>query len=465
MNRVITLDEFNQILNYLRDDIEPENLSPTALYPYSLNTWKRQWDEAVWQDNGNFEIYYNDRQVIPYEDINQLLVKLWVNPYYGGTGIARFYERINTMYYGITKSVVTQFLNSLEAYQLHKRVARSRTVNPIVPRGPGYYQIDLIDMSKYSRQNRGKKWILTTMDLFTKHVWVAALRNKKGRTIATALRFGIENGRINPRVIQSDRGGEFNNGPVSALLKEHGIKHQLSLSHKPESQASIERFNGTLKRELNVYFTALGSHNWIDIILGLVTNYNNSVHSTTKVPPSRANDHREVVSQRLRHRAIQSLEQSPNYPSLEVGDTVRLALQSRAEYRKNIFRKKYLSQWSEQLWTVVYVIQPTALSSAKYGIENEDGFRPRRRYYRFQLQKVDPNQMITVQATKKIYEKSIFRPTNPPTPPASPVHIPSPPPPSPPASPVNPPTPPPINTRPKRNPRPGNNYDLANYYY
>ena len=58
-------------------------------------------------------------------------------------------------------------------------------MNPIIPKKLNlYYQIDLIDISKFYMQNREYKWIFTILDLFTKKVYAFALKNKKEATIA-----------------------------------------------------------------------------------------------------------------------------------------------------------------------------------------------------------------------------------------------------------------------------------------
>ena len=96
----------------------------------------------------------------------------------------KFYNHIKTKFWGITKNTIKTFLNNLESYQLHKRVIRAKTVNSIIPKEPNsYYQIDLIDMSKFYMQNRGYKWIFTILDLFTKRVNAFALKNKEEATI------------------------------------------------------------------------------------------------------------------------------------------------------------------------------------------------------------------------------------------------------------------------------------------
>ena len=114
-------------------------------------------------------IYINNKKIIPQSDITATIKHLWFNPLYGGVGINRFYDHIKIKYIGITKQAVKDFLNSLESYQLHKRLIKVKTVNPIVPTAPNhYYQLDLINMSKYSGKNNNYNWILTILDIFTK---------------------------------------------------------------------------------------------------------------------------------------------------------------------------------------------------------------------------------------------------------------------------------------------------------
>ena len=103
-------------------------------------------------------------------------------------------------------------MNNLESYQLHKKIIRAKTVNPIIPKTPlSYFQIDLIDMIKYNWQNKGNKWILTILDLFTKKAYAVALKNKEGNTISNALTTWIFTLPQPPKVIQSNRRPEFVN--------------------------------------------------------------------------------------------------------------------------------------------------------------------------------------------------------------------------------------------------------------
>lgn len=403
MNRIILEKEFQQIINYLLHNQIPINLSKIA-----LNTWKKEWQNAKYfKINNNYEIYIQGKKIIPYEQITKLLLSEWKNPQYGGTGIQRFYDKIKQKYFGITKQEIIKFLNNLEPYQLHKRVIRADTVNPIVPKEPKqYYQIDLIDMSKYKTKNSNYSWILTIIDLFTKKAYATKLKNKEGETITNAVKDWLNQEQLSPKVLQSDRGGEFNNQNLKLLLQQRNIRQQLSLAHSPESQGGIERFNGTLKREINMYFTTNGNTKWIDVLPRLIKNYNNSIHAITKMRPNIASNHSQTVLNRLQQNAIKQLNKTPKYTELNIGDTVRIALQTTTEYRKDTFRKKYLNQWSTEIYKISNLIQPPPLGSRKFIIKDANNNLIKRKYFRFQLQKININQLIkTIQQNNQITQQ------------------------------------------------------------
>lgn len=459
MNRIIVLDEFQQILNYLITKRVPLNLSPTA-----LNTWKKEWDNAIYYKvKGEHEIYRDKKQVIPYERTTDLLTRLWANPNYGGTGIQRFYDKVKSKFIGITKEMITKFLNNVEAYQIHKRVRRGATINPIIPKEPRvYYQIDLIDMSNFGHVNAGNNWILTAIDLFTKKAYAVGIKNKTAASVSAAIREWLDAEQLTPKVLQSDRGDEFKNSTMTTLLAERGIKQQFSLAHLPESQGSVERFNGLLKRELNLYFTAFGANKWIDILSDKVRNYNNSIHSVIRSTPNTAAYKSAIILKRLQQSAQDKLDQNPKYQLLRIGDSVRLALQTTTEYRANTFRKKYLSQWTKEIYKVTNIIPAAPLSTAKYAVVDSQGNPSDRIYFRYQMQKINPMQLITVAMTKAIHQRkkspsNIAITNNIVASPGgilSPLSIPSP------MPALNP-----ITQRPRRNPRPGNGYDIANNIY
>ena len=46
---------------------------------------------------------------------------------------------------------------------------------------------DLVDMSSFSRSNKGYEFLLTVIDFYSKYGWIVPLKTKTGKEIASAL--------------------------------------------------------------------------------------------------------------------------------------------------------------------------------------------------------------------------------------------------------------------------------------
>ena len=74
----------------------------------------------------------------------------------------------------------------------------------------GIWGVDLADMQSLSKYNKGIKYLLCAIDLFSKYAWVIPLKDKKGTSIVNAFQKIILKGR-KPNKIWVDQGGEFYN--------------------------------------------------------------------------------------------------------------------------------------------------------------------------------------------------------------------------------------------------------------
>ena len=70
--------------------------------------------------------------------------------------------------------------------------------------------VDLAGMQSLSKYNKGIKYLLCAIDLFSKYAWVFPLKDKRGITIVNAFQKIISKGR-KPNKIWVDQGGEFYN--------------------------------------------------------------------------------------------------------------------------------------------------------------------------------------------------------------------------------------------------------------
>ena len=68
--------------------------------------------------------------------------------------------------------------------------------------------VDLAYMQSLSKYNKGIKYLLCPIDLFSKYAWVIPLKDKRGISIVNAFQKMVTK-RRNPKKIWADEGGEF----------------------------------------------------------------------------------------------------------------------------------------------------------------------------------------------------------------------------------------------------------------
>jgi len=104
-----------------------------------------------------------------------------------------------------------------------------------------------IDLCTFAHQKKGdSRVLLVCIDVFTGFVFLEALPNQEGTTIAHQLFkwfcvFGF------PQILQSDNGREFVNEVLRALVQISGIDHRLIAPYNPRTDGKVERAVGTVK--------------------------------------------------------------------------------------------------------------------------------------------------------------------------------------------------------------------------
>ena len=78
-------------------------------------------------------------------------------------------------------------------------------------------------MQSLSKYNKGIKYLLCTIDLFSKYAWVIPIKDKKGTSIVNAFQKIISEGR-KPNKIWVDQGSEFYNQSFKDFLKINNIE-------------------------------------------------------------------------------------------------------------------------------------------------------------------------------------------------------------------------------------------------
>ena len=80
---------------------------------------------------------------------------------------------------------------------------------------------DLADMQLINKFNKGFRFLLCVIDIFSKYAWVVPLKDKKGVSIVDAFQKILDDSNRKPNKIWVDKGSEFYNSSVKKWLKDN----------------------------------------------------------------------------------------------------------------------------------------------------------------------------------------------------------------------------------------------------
>ena len=189
-------------------------------------------------------------------------------------------------------------------------------------------------MQSLSKYNKGIKYLLCAVDLFSKYACAIPLKDKKGVSTVNIFKKIILKGR-KPNKIWFDQGSEFYNNYFKDFLKIKNIE-MYSTCNEGKSVVA-ERFIRTLKNKIFKHMTAISKNVYFDVLDDIVNKYNNTVHRTIKIKPI------DVTGDSY---AEFNKDFNKKDPKFKVGDHARTS-----KY-KNIFNKRYTPNWSEELFVV-----------------------------------------------------------------------------------------------------------------
>ena len=134
-----------------------------------------------------------------------------------------------------------------------------------------------------SRCNKGFKYLLCAIDLFSKYAWVIPIKDKKGTSIVNAFQKIISEGQRKPNKIWVDQGSEFYNQSFKDLLKINNI--EMYSAYNERKSVVAERFIKTLRNKIFKHITTISKNVYIDVLNDIVNKYNNTVYRTIKMKP------------------------------------------------------------------------------------------------------------------------------------------------------------------------------------
>ena len=218
------------------------------------------------------------------------------------------------------------------------------------------WSLDILDLKDYGPENsRGYRYVLVTIDNFSKYGWTMPLKNKNAQTIKDSFEKILISSKRSPNLIESDRGKEFYNNIFQDFLNKNNIK--LYSRNSSYSAVFAERFNKSIRDLLKRPVFENSDGNWIDNLSTITKQNNNRIHSSTKLSPKKAtlkkNEgfvYKNLLDKRKKIK-----------PKFQKNDLARVA------DLKKMFSKGDTTNWSYKLYKITEIVNDTIPS---YKINN-----------------------------------------------------------------------------------------------
>ena len=218
------------------------------------------------------------------------------------------------------------------------------------------WSLDILDLKDYGpKNNRGYRYVLVVIDNFSKFGWTSPLKNKNAQTIKDSFENILINSKRKPNLIETDRGREFYNNIFQDFLNKNNIK--LYCRNSSYGAVFAERFNRTIRDLLKKIVFEQGDAKWIDVLPTITEQYNNRIHTSTKLSPKDASlkknegfVYKNLLDKRKKVK-----------PKFQINDLVRTA------DLKKTFSKSDITNWSYKLYKITEIVNDTIPS---YKIKN-----------------------------------------------------------------------------------------------
>ena len=221
------------------------------------------------------------------------------------------------------------------------------------------HSCDLVDMVKYSRMNKGFKYIFTNIDIFSKYAWSFPIKSKKISDIKPCFKKIFKERK--PKFIWSDKESSFFSKKMLKFFEDNNIKIYYTNSNL--KAVVIERFNRSLRELMMKEFVKNNNTVWYNILQKLIKFYNNRYHNTIKDKPNNINKSNEKYIK----DTIYTYNITNKIPKFKINDIVRISLK-----RRELFDKPSANiKWSEELFKIYSINKSNVITYKITDMNNE----------------------------------------------------------------------------------------------
>ena len=202
------------------------------------------------------------------------------------------------------------------------------------------YSCDLVDMVKYSKVNKGYKYIFTNIYIFSKYAWAFPIKLKTIKEIKCCFQKIFKERK--PSYIWSDQESAFLSKEMLKIFEDNNVKIYYTFSNL--KAVFIERFNRSLRELMMKEFVKNNNTIWYNILPKLIKFYNNRYNRRIKMKPIDVTKSNEKYIK----GNFYTYDKINKIPKFKVNDLVRISLKRRELFDKPSGNIK----WSEELFKI-----------------------------------------------------------------------------------------------------------------
>lgn len=273
---------------------------------------------------------------------------------------------------------VKKFLNKDTTYRKFFQRKGKRTRARILAASIAHiFQCDLFELTKFSRQNQGHKYLLVVVDCFSRRVSARALRNKTGPVVADKLREIFvelrEKNLLAPNALcGSDLGSEFISKDAQKVFNDFNISW---FPLRAPKKASLCELQGRwLLDRIYKHMHHTGEKRWVDQLQDFVDAKNKRpLRSLGMRAPNDVNyENRDTVYTHLYK------EKKYKEPKLKIGQKVNISLD------RMPFFKSFRGYYGSKVYEIIRKVDYGNIS--RYALKDtDDGEEISGSYYYFEL--------------------------------------------------------------------------------
>ena len=143
-----------------------------------------------------------------------------------------------------------------------------------------------------SKFNKGFRFLLCVIDIFSKYAWVIPVKDKEGISIVNAFKQIWRESNRKPNKIWVDKGSKLYNISFKKGLQDNDI--EMYSTNNEGKSVIAERFIRTLKNKIYKYMTSISKNVYIDKLDDTVRKYNNTYRTSIKMKPIDVKDNRYI---------------------------------------------------------------------------------------------------------------------------------------------------------------------------